>query len=198
MVQFVVFDTEYTSWEGSQKRNWSGKGEYKELVKLSAILLSDSFDGLKIIDSLDIVFQPRINFELSKYFIDLTGISQDEINLKGVDFVEGMKIFFSFVGQRPVFSYGNDISILKENDFLYGTSLSYLLQSTGFYDLRLFLESLSIDTKKYTSGTLYKAFNLDLSGKTHDSSFDVFSLAQSLLSLRDKSGEDFLTKFYKI
>lgn len=29
--QFVLFDTEYTGWEGSQERGWSAPGEYREL-----------------------------------------------------------------------------------------------------------------------------------------------------------------------
>ena len=34
---FIILDTEYTSWKGSQERNWSRKNEYKELVQIAAI-----------------------------------------------------------------------------------------------------------------------------------------------------------------
>lgn len=34
---FIIFDTEYTSWEGSQERNWNGENEFRELVQISAI-----------------------------------------------------------------------------------------------------------------------------------------------------------------
>ena len=38
--EFIIFDTEYTSWEGSLKRNWSNKNEYKELVAIGALHVS--------------------------------------------------------------------------------------------------------------------------------------------------------------
>jgi hypothetical protein len=34
---FVLFDTEYTAWSGSHERDWSGPGEHRELIQLSAI-----------------------------------------------------------------------------------------------------------------------------------------------------------------
>ena len=34
---FVLYDTEYTSWEGSLQRGWSRPDEHRELVQLSAI-----------------------------------------------------------------------------------------------------------------------------------------------------------------
>ena len=34
---FIIFDTEFTAWEGSQERKWSGENEFRELVQISAI-----------------------------------------------------------------------------------------------------------------------------------------------------------------
>ena len=33
----IIYDTEYTSWQGSQERDWSGAREYQELVQIGAI-----------------------------------------------------------------------------------------------------------------------------------------------------------------
>jgi len=40
--EFIIFDTEFTSWKGSQERNWKNSPdpnltEYKELVMIGAI-----------------------------------------------------------------------------------------------------------------------------------------------------------------
>lgn len=35
--EFIIFDTEYTAWEGSNERNWSEGWEEKELVKIAAM-----------------------------------------------------------------------------------------------------------------------------------------------------------------
>lgn len=189
MNKFVLFDTEYTSWEGSQKRNWSGKGEYKELVKLSAIKVKELEDTLEVIDKVDIFFIPRINSHLSNYFRDLTGISNEDIQTKGFDFKEGMCLFFDFLGELPLYSYGNDVAILEENCRLYREDFESQLQTIVSYDIRKFFQNCGVETKNYTSGSLYMAFNLDLSGRIHDSSFDVLSIFESLRYLKQKSGD---------
>ena len=33
----VLLDTEYTTWEGAQDRNWSGLNEHREIVQIGAI-----------------------------------------------------------------------------------------------------------------------------------------------------------------
>ena len=38
--KFVIYDTEFTSWKGSQERNWSKPNEYRELVAIGALLIN--------------------------------------------------------------------------------------------------------------------------------------------------------------
>ena len=40
-MEFILYDTEYTSWEGSLQRLWTGEGEEREIVQISAILVKD-------------------------------------------------------------------------------------------------------------------------------------------------------------
>ena len=63
-MKYIVFDTEFTSWEGSMENNWSREGEHRELVQIGALKISDG----KIIDKLDILVKPQINPILSDYF----------------------------------------------------------------------------------------------------------------------------------
>ena len=35
--KFILFDTEFTAWEGSQNRNWSLCWEHRELISISAL-----------------------------------------------------------------------------------------------------------------------------------------------------------------
>jgi len=35
--QIIIFDTEYTAWEGAKERNWSGSGEHREIVQIAAV-----------------------------------------------------------------------------------------------------------------------------------------------------------------
>ena len=34
---FIIFDTEFTAWKGSQERDWSGENEERELVQIGAL-----------------------------------------------------------------------------------------------------------------------------------------------------------------
>jgi len=33
----IVFDTEFTAWQGSMERHWSGPGEFREIVQIGGI-----------------------------------------------------------------------------------------------------------------------------------------------------------------
>jgi hypothetical protein len=71
--EFILWDTEYTSWKGSQERNWkktkkSDITEYKELVMIGAIKVKKIGNTLKIIDNKKIYIKPTYNPILSDYF----------------------------------------------------------------------------------------------------------------------------------
>src|SRR5882762_1688961 len=62
----VVYDLEYTAWEGSQARGWSGPGEHREVVQIGAVRL-DPHRGWAETASLARLVRPRINPRLSAY-----------------------------------------------------------------------------------------------------------------------------------
>ena len=68
----VIFDLEWTAWEGSKERNWTGLGEKREIVQIGAIKLSYD-DGLTEIGMFDCYVKPQFSPILSDYFTNLTG-----------------------------------------------------------------------------------------------------------------------------
>ena len=74
----VIFDIECTTWEGAAARDWSGPGEHRELVQLGAVLVETDRFAEKAAFSM--LAKPRINPVLSKYFINLTQITQEQVN----------------------------------------------------------------------------------------------------------------------
>ena len=80
----IVMDLEWTAWEGSWQRHWSGPGEEMEIVQIGAVKLADT-SGLEELDAFEILVRPRINPKLDGYFTDLTGITQDRLDREGVD-----------------------------------------------------------------------------------------------------------------
>src|SRR5437868_13268780 len=82
----IIFDLEFTAWEGSLQRHWMAPGEFKELVQIGAVKIdARSFEPLA---DFEVLAKPRINPVLSPYLEKLTGISNADIAARGVDFAE--------------------------------------------------------------------------------------------------------------
>lgn len=116
--QAIVFDLEFTAWEGSVAARWSRAGEHKEVVQIGAVKLDA--ERLAVVDMFEILVRPRINPVLSDYFIALTGISNERLDIAGVDFITALRAFLDFVDGAPTWAYGRDDLVLAENLKLYG------------------------------------------------------------------------------
>lgn len=174
----IVWDTEYTTWDGAMERRWSGEGEYRELVQLAAQKI-DLSSG-EVLDVLDVFVRPVRNPELSDCFKDLTAITQEQVDEHGLSFAEAYSQFKKFAGDTPCFSYGMDCVILQEGCVL--NDMAYDLRCP-FLDATVFIKNAGIDVRQYTSGTVSKAFGIDLSGHVHNAMHDVNSLTQALCAL---------------
>jgi inhibitor of KinA sporulation pathway (predicted exonuclease) len=185
---FIIFDTEFTAWEGSMEREWSGENEYTELVQISAFRIKKKDNNIAITKKLDIYILPRINRNLSNYFIELTGITQETIDKRGLPFKQAIAIFYRFCKNEndekyPLYSMGNDYHIIKENLRLNSINKKsrFYKWEKKFHDITQFF-SPYVDTKMYSSGTLYKAFKIIPNSKVdvHNASWDCMSLFLSL------------------
>jgi inhibitor of KinA sporulation pathway (predicted exonuclease) len=93
--EIVIYDTEYTSWEGSMERGWSGQNEYRELIQIAAIRV-DASNGFSEIEELEIFVKPQRNRVLSDYISSLTGITQRQIDDFGVHPETALRLFGNF------------------------------------------------------------------------------------------------------
>ena len=180
--QFVLLDTEYTSWEGSQENNWSRPGECRELVQVGGYIINKTENNFSIDSSINLYIKPQINPILSQYFINLTGITQGQVNNVGISFGEAISILYNFSKDKsgnliPIYSYGNDYNIIKENLKLnnYNLNSKFYDWSINFKDIRYKINDL-VDVTKYTSGTLYKACTEQQVEKVHNSLWDCYSM----------------------
>lgn len=183
---FVLFDTEYTSWSNSLSTNWDNGQQRRELVQISAIKVSP-FPEAKVVVKKDILV--KCDVQLSQYFMDLTKITQKNVDMNGVRKHEGVKMFADFAGDLPIFSYGQDREILAENvadlgDF---AKLRYgYWMASNFYDIRELFYLYGVDVYGYTSGSLYQYYGLDPKSfgygnhQVHNAMWDTISLYQSL------------------
>jgi len=109
----IIYDLEYTTWAGASERHWSGKDEYREIIRIGAI--SIDLDSLQEIEVLDVFVKLSINPNLSDYCTKLTGITDEQIQAEGIEIHDALHKFGDFVGGRNTFSYGGDILIIFEN-----------------------------------------------------------------------------------
>lgn len=112
----VVFDLEWTAWEGSRERNWSGPREEREIIEIGAVKL-DGANGLTDIVAFENLVRPTLNPIVSSYFTDLTGITQTLIDNEAMPFREAITLFEAFVGydNPPVLSFSQDEDVLRHN-----------------------------------------------------------------------------------
>jgi inhibitor of KinA sporulation pathway (predicted exonuclease) len=185
MRNIVIFDTEYTSWEGCLKNGWDkNKNQHMEIIQISALKID--LDSMELIDKIDLLVKTSLNKKLSPYIQDLTGISQLKMETSGLELANALNVFNSWLGKDKAFSYGSDISVILENCKL--VNLNKILNVNQFDDIREIFKKHGIPVEKYTSGELYRYFNLNLSGHVHNALFDCHSLFESLkeMSLQNK------------
>ncbi len=177
----VVYDLEWTAWEGSAARKWSGPGEHREIIQIGAVML-DADQGFAERFAFDCIVAPRVNRQLSAYVQDLTGITQERIEAEGVDLAEAFECFADFAGSAPLLSNGRDFRVVAENCTLYGLDEPFAADRYGNLD-ELF-PALAGRVGHVVSGELPAVFGFDCNLPAHDALADARMVAQALRVLR--------------
>ena len=180
---FVIFDLEYTTWEGAQERNWTGAGERREVVQMGAILVGR--DPLREEGEFNRFIKPVLNPKLSEFFTDLTGITQEHIEREGISFPEALEAFSSWASDYPLYSWGTgDPEALKENSAQAGIRFPY--EAGRFASMQEVFMALGVPAEAYTSGTIVRAFGKELSRRQHNALNDVRTILDGLRELKKR------------
>jgi inhibitor of KinA sporulation pathway (predicted exonuclease) len=183
--KIIIFDLEFTAWEGSLKRGWSKPDEHREIVQIGAVLFDT--ERLKELDHFMMYVKPEKNPILSDYFINLTGITQKIVNRDSVSFSEALKKFKEWSLDYPLYSWGGtpgngaDERWFKENCEL--LNISFPFTGDKFYDIRHLFKNEGIPVEKYESGTIIKAFGKESKNRAHDGLNDARTIAYALCEL---------------
>lgn len=180
--RLVVFDTEFTAWEGSVERRWSGPGEHREIVQIGAVSLS--YPYLEEEESFEILIRPRINPVLSDYFTALTGITNETLEESAIDFADAARSFLDFLGPSPYVCYGRDDRIMAENAALYG--LGHEIAFPEAQDIALWMMRAGFDIRGLNSCNLAKAAGANFDGRPHWALDDARSIAAAMRALVEK------------
>jgi len=180
--KIVIWDTEFTAWEGSHERGWSEPWEHREIIQIAAVKIDTH--NWEEREHLDLLVTPKLNPDLSDYIQELTGISQQDINDKSIDLKNALTQFHIFCnqGKLPAYSYGGDEEVIVESCGL--QKIDNPLNMDNVHNIRTTFEKAGIDTSQYTSGTVYQALNLPLTNNAHYALHDVRSIAATLEALK--------------
>lgn len=180
--KIIIFDTEYTTWEGAMERKWSGPGEYKEIVEIGAVLVeTEDFSEL---DTFSVYVKPVKNPKLSELFINLTGISQRTVDEKGIGFPEALQRFFAWSGAHDLYCYGHDGEVLEGNAEL--ITIPFPFERLRFHNIKELFKHHGIPADNYMSSTIVRAFGKEPSRRGHSALNDARTILDGLRLLKEK------------
>ena len=174
----VVFDLEFTAWEGSMETRWLRPGEFQEIVQIGAVKVDDLFNNGEI---LDILVRPRVNPVLSLYLEGLTGITNEDIRARGVDLTEAYRAFLEFAGGLTVVAFGRDDLVFADNLRLYGLSDAPPLPP--YLDAKAWMTEQGLDMRGLHACDVAPSAGVPFSGHKHNGLDDALSVAAGIAAL---------------
>jgi len=175
----VLYDLEFTAWEGSMATGWLRPGEFREVVQIGAVRID--VQTLAIVAEFNVLVRPRINKQLSGYLQSLTGITNAMVAERGVDFGDAYEAFVAFAGQGPIVSFGRDDRVLRYNIALYGIGDARPLPEHR--NIVPWLNANGVSTKGLHACDVARACGAKFDGREHDALEDARSLAVGIRAL---------------
>lgn len=179
MREVVIFDTEFTAWEGSMARQWSGPGEHRELVQIGAVRIEP--EGLAELAEFVVLVKPTRNPVLSDYFVRLTGITPAMVEAAGHSCAEALQRFLAFSSDADTFCFGRDDLVLHENVRFNGLDVAW--ESLAARNIKPWLANTGMILNGLHSGNLAKAAGAEFDGRAHDALTDSRSIAAAIRHL---------------
>ena len=180
MPSVVLFDLEYTAWEGSLAGRWLKPGEFREVVQIGAVKIDAA--TLEHVADFEALVRPRINTELSGYFESLTGITNGMLAGRGVDLAPAYRRFVEFADGASIVSFGRDDRVLLHNLDLYG--LKDMPDLPAHTNIAHWLNANGVKTAGYHACDVARLCGAgDFKGNEHDALDDARSLAAGARAL---------------
>lgn len=125
MKQFVIFDTEYASWDGFLTDTPENKKK-AEIVQIAALKVNT--EDLSVAEEFNVFVKPYFRPKLTDYFINLTKITDEKLAAEGIGYLEAYEKFKVFVGDCICFSHAwnepakslSDGRVMQDNLELWG------------------------------------------------------------------------------
>ena len=175
----VVFDLEFTAWEGSMASRWSRPHERTEVVQIGAVKLDASL--LEIVDTFEILVQPRLNPVLSDYLVALTDITNEMLGSRALDFIPAYRAFLDFADGATIFAFGRDDLIFADNLKLYGWGHAF--RAPPYRNVIPWFAENGVDLKGKRACDTPGAVGLAFEGHKHDALADAHGVARAAIAV---------------
>jgi inhibitor of KinA sporulation pathway (predicted exonuclease) len=175
----IVYDLEYTAWPGSLESRWLRPGEFREVVQIGAVKVDRA--TFEEIESFDVLVRPRINPVLSDYFSELTGITNEMLAARAMDFLAAYERFVRFANGDAIISYGRDDLVLTLNCALYGIKNAPPLPPA--MNIGPWLADNGVDLRGRHACDIAGATGAHFEGRRHDALDDARSVALGIETL---------------
>jgi len=183
--EVVIFDLEWTSWQYSMGFKFRRPGEHREIVQIGAVRTETKTGKFPLLEKFECMVMPSINPKLSKYFIELSGITQEQIDGKGEFFPEAIKKFWDFSGLYPCWSWEKDDAVvIGENCQIHDLPCPFF-GPESFFDLRDIFWPLGIKAENYNSGNLTEIFGQKSKHRRHQGIDDTLTIIDALRMLAE-------------
>lgn len=183
----TIFDCEYLTADGAMKRYWAGPSDPDPVVaQIGAVNLSLGGD-YPVVGSKRIYIHPADRNgkkqRLDPYFMDLTGISQAEMDEKALPLEEAFSQFDRFSDGGMFWSWGKDeLNLLGISCFVNGIVPPIQARRFGNAKSLMVRAGMSLrDIENTTSGQLARRFAIPQDDRRHhDALDDARSIAYTL------------------
>ena len=169
-------------------QRWLAPGEFKEVVQIGAVKLD--VESFAVLDEFEILVRPRINRVLSHYLVQLTGITNEALAARGVDFADAYRKFVAFAQGGHIIAFGRDDRVLANNLRLcgiadappiplYANAIPWLLEN-------------GIDARGFHACHVARLCGAEFSGRAHDALEDSRSVALGVETLVGRGARNML------
>jgi inhibitor of KinA sporulation pathway (predicted exonuclease) len=178
----VIFDLEFTAWEGSMDSRWTRPGELTEVVQIGGVKLDAA--SLKEVAAFEMLVKPRVNPILSDYLVALTGIDNEQLAARGVDFITAYRAFLDFTAASHAWAHGRDDLILAGNLKLYGWDR--VLPLPSYSNAVPWFTAQGVDLKGKRACDVAEAAGAVFEGRKHDALADARGVAAGFTAMIGK------------
>ena len=174
--EFVIYDLEWTAWEGSQARQWSGPDEYREIYDIGAVKVGG--DDFATLETFHRFVTLELVPELPQYSVDLTGITQKDLDDEGMLYSKAIEEFAAFANGLSMHHWGGDSEVIAENCKLKYVDNPFAPDQCN--DIREVFRRRGIAVENYMSSTITEAFGQKNERRSHQGTADALNIVDAL------------------